>query len=459
MKGLFACLLMASSSVVSFAQDMPEIIRLHVAANPPPVPALKIALLPEIADLKPGNAAVLYFRSYSPEWWGNLQRQPQNYWVKIDEARSLPLDKLKKNELQIPTGALKELDRAARREYCDWELTRRVEEDGVSLLLPDLQGMRQFANFLAIRARLALADGDIPQAIYTLQTGFQMAKHVGEGPTLIHMLVGVASGAIMSQQLEELMQHPKTPNLYWAIARMPRPFVDLRRPFGGEQMMVEAEFKAIKQMEKGPVSLEEAQSVLEALMKKGPMWDNKTSDADTKKQVVALYSKAKVFLLARGFPPSDVEKMPAIQVVLLYSKAELDRMHDDLIKWLALPYCEGIEGLKRAEEARASMQDGQHGLTLMFSLVGAASRVHQASVRMDRRLSTLRCIEAIKLHVLDTGKLPASLDEVKAAPLPMDPTTNKPFDYRLEHETAILTAPLNGLPRGNGWRYEITIRK
>src|SRR5262245_676426 len=130
MKCLLACLLFAGSSGVLFAQDAPEIIRLHVSPNPPPLPALRLSLLPEIADLKPGNAAFLYYRSFSPEWWGAMQRQPVEFWTRIDEARTLPLDKLKKGELQLPGGLLKEVDRAARREYCDWELSRRIEEDG-----------------------------------------------------------------------------------------------------------------------------------------------------------------------------------------------------------------------------------------------------------------------------------------------------------------------------------------
>jgi hypothetical protein len=51
---------------------------------------------------------------------------------------------------------------------------------------------------------------------------------------------------------------------------------------------------------------------------------------------------------------------------------------------------------------------------------------------MERRFAMLRTIEAIRLHVGQTGKLPASLAEVKAAPIPeQDPITGRPFVYRL----------------------------
>ena len=255
------------------------------------------------------------------------------------------------------------------------------------------------------------------------------------------------------------MQDPKAPNLYWAISRMPRPFIDARRSRGGEQIMIDKELAPIRELENGPVSQEKAQQVLETLMKRGPLWDNKTPDKDTLKQIVALYPKAKAALLGRSHVANEIDKMPAVQVVLLHGKAEMERLRDDILKWASLPYWEGNEGLKRAEDALSNVRDSQQSLTLLLSLIGSIRRAQIAPMRMDRRLAALRCVEAIKLHVLDTGKLPAKLDEIKSAPVPADPMTNQPFDYRLEGETAILTAPLNGLQRGNGWRYEITVRK
>src|SRR6266403_4059776 len=49
-------------------------LALHLAATP--TPALKYQLLPEVAELVPGNAAVLYYRSFSPEWLAH-RRQPE----------------------------------------------------------------------------------------------------------------------------------------------------------------------------------------------------------------------------------------------------------------------------------------------------------------------------------------------------------------------------------------------
>ena len=151
--------------------------------------------------------------------------------------------------------------------------------------------------------------------------------------------------------------------------------------------------------------------------------------------------------------------MPAIQVVLLHSKAEMERWRDQHEKWMALPFSEGREGLKLAEIALDSARERQEALTMLLDLPRSAMKIYMAHMRIDRKLAAMRCIEAIKLHVLDTGTLPASLDEIKAVPVPLDPVNNKPFEYQLQKETAVLTAPLYDLGNRQGWRYEITIRK
>jgi hypothetical protein len=95
----------------------------------------------------------------------------------------------------------------------------------------------------------------------------------------------------------------------------------------------------------------------------------------------------------------------------------------------------------------------------VHELVSGYDKVYTATMRMDRRIALLRCVEAIKLRVADAGRFPASLDEVKSAPVPLDPMVGKPFEYLVSGDTAFLAAPLYGAPRGNGWRYEITLKK
>src|SRR5262245_37209185 len=47
----------------------PTIVKMTLHAAAVPAPAMRYYLLPEVRDLKPGNAALLYQRAHSLDWW------------------------------------------------------------------------------------------------------------------------------------------------------------------------------------------------------------------------------------------------------------------------------------------------------------------------------------------------------------------------------------------------------
>jgi hypothetical protein len=62
---------------------------------------------------------------------------------------------------------------------------------------------------------------------------------------------------------------------------------------------------------------------------------------------------------------------------------------------------------------------------------------------LDRRIAALRTIEAVRLHLTEKGKLPEKLDDITVVPVPTDPLTGKPFEYRRDGAAArlIVSAP------------------
>src|SRR3954470_12097517 len=117
MRRLFACLLLVGLAGRLPAEELPDTIKLSVRANGAPIPALKYRLVPEAREMKPGNAALDYYRGFSPEWWGAIQRQPVKWWEDLDKARHTPLDKLNRNDMaQFPVFSawLRQVDRGAR---------------------------------------------------------------------------------------------------------------------------------------------------------------------------------------------------------------------------------------------------------------------------------------------------------------------------------------------------------
>src|SRR5260370_38893085 len=79
------------------APDAPTRLTLRPAAAP--TPALKYVLLPELADMRPGNAALHYQRAQSFEWWTNIRRQP--HYFEIGDWLDRPLKEL---HATIPFG-------------------------------------------------------------------------------------------------------------------------------------------------------------------------------------------------------------------------------------------------------------------------------------------------------------------------------------------------------------------
>jgi hypothetical protein len=106
---------------------------LHPAAEPRP--ALKYQLLPPIMDRRPGNAAVLYGKVTAEQlpFFGN-----QEQWEKIVKWIDTPLAEFPREEARKVLGGVRfqDLDRAARCEYCDWQLPLR-DEPFYEILLPN----------------------------------------------------------------------------------------------------------------------------------------------------------------------------------------------------------------------------------------------------------------------------------------------------------------------------------
>ena len=82
-----------------------------------------------------------------------------------------------------------------------------------------------------------------------------------------------------------------------------------------------------------------------------------------------------------------------------------------------------------------------------------------AFARTERQAAAFRCIEALRMYIADHhGELPATLDEIKEVPIPLNPATGKAFPYHLEGKTAVLDADggLTNVPRP---QYRIVVAK
>ncbi len=448
--------------------DAPAIpaTKLTVRAAAAPVPALRYRLLPEQRDLTPGNAVQLYYRAFAPEWIGAV-RTNRKLMDKIDAATGKPPAEVKAvAELAFlrKWKVLAEVDRAARRAYCDWELTPRLREDGIGLLLPDVQTMREFARYLAVRTRLELADGDFDAAVRSLQTGLAMGRHVGDGPVLIQALVGVAIDAVTLDSAEELIRTPGSPNLYWALAALPRPFVDMRTAYEGEHVFVDQLFPGYRDALRAKAMAPLPPGAFDRIRRDIVGLADSGSAASFALAAVKKYAPAKKYLTDRGWDAKAVEALPALQVVLLGEVAELDRWYDEAAKWLYFPYPvarKGIDDAERRLQAKLASQ-GMPGASLAGLLLPSTAKVQFAARRVERQIAALMAIEALRLHAARASSLPDRLADATDVPVPLDPVTGQPFAYERHGDAATLTLPppVGDAPNErNSRRYEITLAK
>jgi hypothetical protein len=445
------------------------------------VPALRYELLPRLRDRTPGNAAVGYLRAavLRPSWPRD-PKESQDLNEKMTRWEETPVEQLPvpevKEFLKRYREMFKEVDEAARMDHCDWQQAGRLKPEDIAAILPSVQANREILRILNFRCRVELAEKRFDDAIRTLQTGFQLAKHVGEGPGMIQMLVGLSLASTGIGWSEHLIRQPGSPNLYWALTALPRPFIDPRPAIDAETEFLTSFIPGLRELEKGPVSEEQAMKALEqtilGLARATDTEDQSKEFGDLVGAVgraayVALQGPAaKKDLLARGWPKKDVDAMPGAQAVILRSVALHRELWDDQVKQFFVPYPAAEEGLargaRRFQDARKANKDDVLFTVLSLGYPGL-QKVHFAHARLERRLALLRAAEAVRLHAaLHDGALPKDLAEVTAVHVPDDPNTGKPFGYAVKGDSFTLTAqPPKGEAANpiNAYEYVVTLRR
>jgi hypothetical protein len=466
-RGVAVCWL-ALVGVPALGADL-EPTRLSLGPAELPSPVLRYRLLPDLVSQEPGNAADIYQKALPL-----LQRLGGGDAEQLGAWQEMPLDQLPRDEVRGVLGEYREalalVDRAARREYCDWGVAERLRKQGIGALLPEVQPLRQAALLLAVRARLEMAEGQLPDACRTLQTGLALARHVGGEPTLINALVGCAITAIMARQAEELIQQDGAPNLYWALTDLPRPFISLRRPLQGERLAAYGTFQGLAPMAADlrarPLTPEQVQAITKGLP--GLLEIGRFPAASRFLLGLAIRARhetAKRVLVAQGRPRELVERMPHVQVALLHALADYDRQLDEMARWESFPYWQARPHLERAVQPTAPWFPPAVGpaLPLARLLLPAVNRVFLAQARTDRRIAALRVLEALRLHAArHQGRFPPVLDAIKEVPVPIDPVTGRGFEYHVSGNRATLYGPPphgEQAGPGNALSYELTLRR
>jgi hypothetical protein len=447
---------------------------LAVSPAAAPAPALQYRLYPAETERKPGNAVPMYLR-FAHE---RTDARKKELREKPEAWNKLPLEKLPLAQIKEFLGEhrlkynLRELDLGARRKTADWNYSLDAGNP-IGLLLPDAQEMRMQAPILVLKARVEVAEGHYADAVHTLETGFSFSQQVGNGDFLIQSLVGVSCANQFADATLELVERPGAPNLYWALAVLPRPLIDLRHANEYEQSMVEMQLPDMADLdrprtpEQWNAALYRVRKELEQLYKleqeggtpPKPLKAGTTA-SDAADKSPDLEAARKYLTEVVGLTAANVEAMPPAQVLLLYLSHFYHEARDDTFKGSYLPFPEGLPMSRAARERLKSLPDTEAGrLARLF--LPAVIHVQLRQALLQRKLAALRAIEALRMHAAaHGGELPDKLDQVTAVPVPSDPGTGRAFEYQRDGTTATLTSRIPGEPlQTHGLRYRVTVRK
>jgi len=424
-------------------------VRLAVQPAAAPKPALKYQLLPEVHELVPGNPVQWYLRCFA--------EQRNFFFSKEGVAQRAKYQKMTLEELagqkleRFGGSALTQADYGARLDTPDWQVLERLQSDGVELTQPELPPLRLLAESLQIRFRTEIARKDFDAAVATAKTMFALARHLGESPSPAASRLGIDVAGLALDTVEEMIQQPGCPNLYWALTELPAPLVDIRKglqghraqtdrelaPVRGDAPLTEAELDEVVGRLAGRASFARVQAGLPPLNLRKTITD-RAADA-------AYLKAARTRLADGGLREAAAALLPPLQVVLVEEKQAFEARRDDELKLVGLPPAD-VERLAVKREA---------GLNVLFAdLLPKAADARLAQARLEQRVGVLRHVEALRMSAAARGgRLPETPADV-TVPLPTDPFTGKPFGYAVKDGVATLTAA-----GAKGLRYEVSIRK
>lgn len=442
-------------------------VSLAVHAQPLQKPALQFALLPGPEETASGNAALRYLAAmdavpnFKPE---------QNLLIPAASSDAPLVDLAKDQDIQQIIdqcgSALKMLREGSRLDGMDLGINVR---QGINWTLPSLGKCRQLSEVLAIAIRMDIQKHDWAAAQDQLQTGYALAAHLGEEPTLIEALVGVSIAATMNRCVEDWIAEPGAPNLYWPLTNLPVPFIGMRRSVGFENASIYFEFPEFKEMKQSHFAPEQWNAIFVHLSEISELGEElPPAPAELARRRartrlldalagIAYYGPAKQFLMDRGLARDAVEKMPVTEVLERYMSRSFEEDTGEFIKWTGLPYAQAAAGLDAADSDLRKRADTPMGVNPIVKIfMPSFGKAFIIAGRADRQIAMLRIIEAIRAYAAENGALPEKLDDL-SVPVPTDSLREAPFVYSVKGGTATLDSPYEDAHYA--LRYEITLKK
>ncbi len=431
------CLLtwLFTSNGLPAEENEPEWTEITVSPARVEEPLFARRLFPMDTARKPGNAAVIILRIAWEKYHGN--------WDMLDEKApkllEMPLDefaKLDEEDRRVPLLDYEELVRAAYRRDADWQYPHTEERPPEIMFIPEFGQCTSMLRGLAVHCREDILAGRIEESIEKITVGFALSDHLGNVPFCLISYIHADNANLFVDRVEELIRQEGSPNLYWALATLPDPLIDLR---GNLDWYRYEGFEAVPEIralvpERSKREWGEIRSRLARFASfqtgglAGVRFDKKSPlqvDLDEARRELP---KAQPALADR------IESMSEDEITVRYFMFRYLTESDRLLRLILLPPHVALPMRERVMK-RLLAADERY-----VAAIPNLWSTYLAAWSVQRRIGALRVIESLRDYsARHDGELPESLDDITEMPVPVDVLTGRPFEYRREGPDAYLS--------------------
>lgn len=433
---LIGLIVLLAAGSTSLGQQPDARVKFTITPAKVPVVQTEHHLLPSDSDLRDGNAAVVMLRMI----W-EQQNYMQNVVPKIPELMEQPYDHPAIPETIQFDQFQRILRRAAYMRDAEWNYPFN-EEPHDQILLPDVQGLRTFLlQGMTLWVGSKIAAGDLEAAREGILVQLAGARHVARTPIMVNHFVAIAIAASAFDRAEILVQQKECPNLYWALAFLPRTAGDYPRCLEWEANMIPNSLPSLT--DPYPPIGDEVWTKIASEFSDHMVWTMGKGLSVTEGALLLIRLDA----IARGelvelslFTDEEVERMGLDERIARWILHQCRAVHAELQAAFTLPAPQAIAALLVLQKKVSAIQErtGAPATPLPPDPVG----MYLSMFRYGRRVKMLQVVEAIRDHLArNNGVLPATLDDIIELHIPRDPLTDMPFKYELIDDIAYLSTP------------------
>lgn len=438
---LLSLLLVGSLYCVECAAQSENRLKLVIYPQAAPTAKSSIRLLPDGTDIIEGNAAVVLMRQpYNEEPYVNALMKDLNALLELQPGDP-KLDKLF-SFYPFEEG----IRRAARMRDANWEYPlHEVPLDSIYLQeLPRL-GISIVGQGLYLRIGWQIHAREYGQALENIKAQLACARHIGQTPFLAVQSIENVSCKLAMKRLEMWCTSKDTANLYWALSMLPEPLIDTRLSWDWEAKLVPNSLTSLAKpnwLERGSSDWKGVAKSFSKLMV--DQMERPMSKNDAFKLQEKLEAISKIELVSKyGFDEESLTKMSGEELAMRWVIKDIESVNSDILAYVSMEPKYAIPKLMDIEQ-RIATQKAELGLPRTLHIENVL-HFYLLPYNITRHVRELQIVESIRHHLTThSGKLPNSLDELEL-PAPMDPLTNKSFEYEVKDEIAILKTPDMGL--------------